>query len=320
MRTIAHVSDLHFGATDARVVAALIATINDLRPDVVAVSGDLTQRARRWQFREARAFLDRLPGPQIVVPGNHDIPLYNPFYRFASPLQRFRHYITQDLNPYFCDSEIALIGANTTRSFTIKDGGLRPRDVRRMSTLLGSLDDAIVRIVVCHHPFDPPGGRLGRWTMPRPDAAAMDALSAKGVDVVLTGHLHVAYTGHTAARYKAAGRAAIVVEAGTAASTRRRGETNSFNVLRVRTDQVSVERLAWNEGTTTFGITDAVVFRRATEGWSISADLLTSEPRLGSNRENPDVTPPPAPGDIHGAARPESASRSRDRVRGGDDR
>jgi 3',5'-cyclic AMP phosphodiesterase CpdA len=287
MRTVAHVSDLHFGATDARVVAALIATINDLRPDVVAVSGDLTQRARRWQFREARAFLDRLPGPQIVVPGNHDIPLYNPFNRFASPLQRFRDYITEDLNPYFCDSEIALIGANTTRSFTIKDGGLRPGDVSRMSTLLESLDDAIVRIVVCHHPFDPPAGRLGRWTRPRPDAAAMDALAAKGVDVVLTGHLHVAYTGHTAVRYKAAGRAAIVVEAGTAASTRVRGEANSFNVLRVDTDHVRVERLAWNEGTTTFGITDAVAFRRTTQGWSVSADLLASEPRLGANREGP---------------------------------
>src|SRR5688572_8134674 len=143
MRTIAHVSDLHFGASDARVVAALIATINDLRPDVVAVSGDLTQRARRWQFREARAFLDRLPGPQIVVPGNHDIPLYNPFYRFASPLQRFRDYITEDLNPYFCDSEIALIGANTTRSFTIKDGG------DRKSTRLNSSHSQISYAVFC---------------------------------------------------------------------------------------------------------------------------------------------------------------------------
>jgi 3',5'-cyclic AMP phosphodiesterase CpdA len=272
MRTIAHVSDLHFGAADSRIVAALVATINELGPDVVAVSGDLTQRARPWQFREARAFLEQLPGPQIVVPGNHDIPLYNPFDRFGSPLRKFRAHITRNLNPYFHDGTIALIGANTTRSFTIKDGGLRRGDVTRIATHLVSLDSAIVKIVVCHHPFDSPAGRLGRWTMPRPDGGAMAALTAKGVDVFLTGHLHVGYTGETAVRYKACGRAAIVVEAGTAASTRVRGETNSFNMLRVEEDRVTVERLAWNEETTGFRVSHAVEFRRTGDGW-ITAPL-----------------------------------------------
>jgi 3',5'-cyclic AMP phosphodiesterase CpdA len=272
MRTIAHVSDLHFGAADSRIVAALVATINELGPNVVAVSGDLTQRAQPWQFREARAFLEQLPAPQIVVPGNHDIPLYNPFARFGSPLRKFRSHITRDLNPYFYDGTIALIGANTTRSFTIKDGGLRRGDVTRISTRLEALDAIIVKIVVCHHPFDPPEGRLGRWTMPRPDGGAMAALTAQGVDVFLTGHLHVGYTGETAVRYKACGRAAIVVEAGTAASTRVRGETNSFNMLRVEEDRVTVERLAWNEETTGFRVSHAVEFRRTGDGW-ITAPL-----------------------------------------------
>jgi 3',5'-cyclic AMP phosphodiesterase CpdA len=267
MRTIAHVSDLHFGAADGGIVAALVATINEIRPDVVAVSGDLTQRARAWQFRDARAFLEQLPRPQIVVPGNHDIPLYNPFDRFGSPLRKFRSHITGDLHPCFSDGTVALIGANTTRSFTIKDGGLRRGDVIRISTHLASLDPALVKIVVCHHPFDPPSGRLGRWTMPRPDTGAMATLTERGVDVFLTGHLHVGFTGETAVRYKACGRAAIVVEAGTAASTRVRGEANSFNVLRVEEDHVRVERLAWSGESAGFGLIDAVEFRRTGDGW-----------------------------------------------------
>jgi 3',5'-cyclic AMP phosphodiesterase CpdA len=271
MRTVVHLSDLHFGTTDARIVAALITTITELGPDVVAVSGDLTQRARHRQFRSARAFLDRLPGPQVVVPGNHDIPLYNALKRFASPLRRFRAHITDDLNPFFCDDEIAVIGVNTTRSFTIKDGGIRPADVERVSARLASVDPRVVKILVCHHPFDPPAGRLGRWTMPRPDADAMATLATNGVDIFLTGHLHVAYAGHTAARYKALGRAAIVVEAGTAASTRVRGEANSFNLLQVVHDHVRVERLAWHDESATFVTVDAAAFRRTTEGWSVSA-------------------------------------------------
>src|SRR5207253_1287181 len=77
MRTIVHLSDVHFGRVDAAIVAPLVDTIRAIAPDLVAVSGDLTQRARRAQFRAARAFLDRLPVPQLVVPGNHDVPLFN---------------------------------------------------------------------------------------------------------------------------------------------------------------------------------------------------------------------------------------------------
>jgi 3',5'-cyclic AMP phosphodiesterase CpdA len=267
MPAIAHVSDLHFGAADCNIVAALVATINRLAPDAVAVSGDLTQRARLWQFREARSFLERLPTPQIVVPGNHDIPLYNLIDRFGSPLRQFRRHITANLNPYFYDGTIALIGANTTRSFTVKDGGFRRRDVARIATQVASLDPAIVKIVVCHHPFDPPTGRVGRWTMPRPDSEAMATLAASGVDIFLTGHLHVGYTGEAAVRYKACGRAAIVVEAGTAASTRVRGEANSFNVLRIERNRISVERLEWNGETGGFGVNHAVQFRRTGDGW-----------------------------------------------------
>ena len=105
MRTIVHLSDIHFGRVDGAIIEPLIRIVDELKPDVVAVSGDLTQRARSRQFIEARAFLDKLPKPQIVVPGNHDIPLHNVLTRFLQPLDKYRQYITDDLQPFYADVE-----------------------------------------------------------------------------------------------------------------------------------------------------------------------------------------------------------------------
>ena len=270
MRRIAHLSDLHFGAAIPEIVEALIAAIARLQPHVVAVSGDLTQRARRAQFRDARAFLDALPAPQVIVPGNHDVPLYNVLARFGDPLGGFRRHITDDAYPSFRDSEIAVIGANTTRSFTIKDGGLRPADVRQLSNVLDEVGPNAVRIVVCHHPFDPPANR-GRWTAPAPDAEAVNTLVARGADIFLTGHLHLTYIGHTATRYQVSGRSAIVVEAGTATSFRGRGEANSFNLLWVDGDRVTVERHDWDAQAARFTAAAADEFVRSETGWNLKS-------------------------------------------------
>ena len=268
MRTIAHLSDLHFGAAVPHIVEALTEAVATIAPDVTAVSGDLTQRARRNQFRHARSFLDTLPGPRVVVPGNHDVPLYNVLARFGDPLWAFRRHITPVRHPSFQDEQIAVVGADTTRSFTISDGGLRPRDVQRVSSFLEGAPASAIRIVVCHHPFDRPRTRSGRWTWPAPDAEAVNTLVARGADIFLTGHLHVTYVGHSAVRYQIAGRSAIVVEAGTATSHRMRGEVNSFNVLRVEGGRVSVERHEWNEGTKRFAAAAVDEFQQTETGWS----------------------------------------------------
>jgi 3',5'-cyclic AMP phosphodiesterase CpdA len=267
MRTVAHLSDLHFGADVPDVVAGLAAHVAALQPDVIAVSGDLTQRARPGQFRRARAFLDTLPGAHVVVPGNHDVPLYNVFARFRRPLGAFRRYVTADRYPCFADDEVVVAGANTTRSFTIKDGGLLPDDVRRLSALLAEAPAGAVRIVVCHHPFDRPVTRGGRITLPRADAEAVNTLVAHGADVFLTGHLHLTYVGHTAVRYQIPGRSAIVVEAGTATSHRERGEVNSINVLRVERDRITVERHDWSSEGTRFAAASIEAFTRSPDGW-----------------------------------------------------
>ena len=115
MRTLVQISDLHFGRIDPLLLDPLAAAIDAIGPDVVVVSGDLTQRARDAQFRAARAFLDRLPMPQVVVPGNHDVPLYDVVRRFVSPLARFRRYIERDPAPFFRDDHVAVLGINSAR-------------------------------------------------------------------------------------------------------------------------------------------------------------------------------------------------------------
>src|SRR5712692_261502 len=114
------------------MLAPLTTLVRQKTPDVVAVSGDLTQRARTREFQEARRFLDALPSPQIVVPGNHDVPLHNLYARFLRRLDKYRRYITDDLDPYYADQEIAILGVNTARSLTIQGGRIGREQVARI--------------------------------------------------------------------------------------------------------------------------------------------------------------------------------------------
>ena len=132
MRTIVHLSDLHFGRVDQDLLRPLQELVVKLAPDVVVVSGDLTQRAKTEEFKAARAWLDTLPGPQIVVPGNHDIPLYNVASRFLTPLRKYLRYVTLDLAPEYVDDEIAVLGINTARSLTFKDGRVNKEQLAQM--------------------------------------------------------------------------------------------------------------------------------------------------------------------------------------------
>ena len=267
MRTLIHLSDLHFGRLDERVIAPLIARIGELKPDVVAVSGDLTQRARTEQFKAARAFLDALPRvPQIVVPGNHDVPLYNVFARFAQPLDKYRRYITADTEPFYSDEEVAILGINTARSLTVKYGRVNRMQIARIRERLCPVGDEVTKIVVTHHPFDVPAGADERDLVGRAQLA-MEALAACGADVLLAGHLHVSHTGHTAKRYRIRGHSALVVQAGTATSTRGRGEANSFNVLRLKHPYINVQRLAWRAEQQTFTLAASEHFRHTPDGW-----------------------------------------------------
>ena len=143
MRTIVHLSDLHFGKVDAELLEPLRRCVEAIAPHLVVVSGDLTQRAKAAQFREAKAFLDTLPKPQLVVPGNHDVPLYNVFQRFFTPLRKYKRIITPDLEPAFIDDEIAVVGVNTARSLTFKEGNVNREQIAAVKARICGLDDSI---------------------------------------------------------------------------------------------------------------------------------------------------------------------------------
>src|SRR3981081_4272469 len=144
MRTLVHLSDLHFGRVDEQLIGPLISAVTEVNPDLVAVSGDLTQRARSHQFREARAFLDALPQPQIVVPGNHDVPLHNVLTRFLRPLDKYKRFITDDLQPFYADEEIVVVGVNTARSLTIKGGRINEDQLAGIRELLCGSSEELV--------------------------------------------------------------------------------------------------------------------------------------------------------------------------------
>ena len=265
MRTLVHLSDLHFGRVDETLLAPLTQAIASLAPDVVVVSGDLTQRARVAQFQAARAFLDTLPSPQIIVPGNHDVSLHNVVRRFLRPLDRYRRHITDDLEPFFSDAEIAIVGINSARSLTLKNGRINAEQIARVRERFAQAGPQAIRIVVTHHPFDVPhaGGNdiVGRAPM------AMDAFAACGVDLFLAGHLHLTHTVNTASRYRIPGYGALVVQAGTATSTRRRDENNSFNVIRIEPARIAIQPHVWNADAGRFEPATVSAFSRSASGW-----------------------------------------------------
>jgi 3',5'-cyclic AMP phosphodiesterase CpdA len=275
MRKLVHLSDLHFGRVDYEVVEPLIVTVNEMKPHVVAVSGDLTQRARSHQFVEARKFLDALPSPQIIVPGNHDVPLYNFVARFTQPLEKFRRHITDDLEPFYADDEIAILGINTARSLTTKYGRINERQIEGIRQRMCSFKDETTKIIVTHHPFDLPEGHDQRELVGRAELA-MQALASCGADVLLAGHLHVGHTAQTATRYKIEGHSALVISAGTATSTRSRGEPNSFNVVRIQHPYIKVERHSWQAETGRFTPSSSEAFEHTKDGWKRLSDEVAA--------------------------------------------
>ena len=267
MRVIVHLSDLHFGRVDDRLLPPLASMVAAARPDLVVISGDLTQRARTHEFAAAKAFLDTLPRPQIIVPGNHDVPLHNVVSRWLTPLVRFRHYIESDLEPFFADAEIAVAGINTARSLTFKNGRINEGQIARLAARLDTVGPEVTRIVVTHHPFDLPGEASARDLVGRA-RMAMEGFARSKVDLVLSGHFHFGHTGHSAVRYRIPGHSALLLQAGTATSTRVRTEVNSCNVIRVARPEMGIERWDWDAGAGAFRCVAEEGFRLGPEGWA----------------------------------------------------
>jgi 3',5'-cyclic AMP phosphodiesterase CpdA len=266
MRTLIHLSDLHFGRINDDLIQPLIDTIVQVRPDLVAVSGDLTQRARTEQFQAAQTFLRALPFPQIVVPGNHDVPLYNVYARFLQGLERYRHYISDDLEPFYVDPEIAILGLNTARSFTFKGGRVNRAQVARMLERLRPLGTDVLKIIVTHHPFDLPE-QYPNHVLVGHARMALERLATYGIDLFLAGHLHISHAGPATLRFKTNRGSALFIQAGTATSTRGRGEANAFNVIYIDRPDIAVERFTWRPDQKLFVASAIHGFRRTPTGW-----------------------------------------------------
>ena len=262
MRRLVHLSDLHFGRARPELLEPLVGIVNRLAPDLVAISGDLTQRARYRQFRDARAFIDRLEPPTLVVPGNHDVPLDNLPVRLMRPWVRYKRLIGRELEPRYSDDEIAVIGVNTVNPLAWQRGRIRRRAVRRVCAEFVD-DPARTRIVVVHHPLE--HGPEERKALTRGAAAAVDAFSECGADIVLSGHLHTWRAELFAERVGR--RGALQVHAGTGLSTRVRGEENDFNLLTVESGQVTVERYAAGDDARDFAPARTARFHRGDHGW-----------------------------------------------------
>jgi 3',5'-cyclic AMP phosphodiesterase CpdA len=247
----------------------LIQSVHQVKPDVVAVSGDLTQRARPREFEKARAFLRALPTPQIVVPGNHDVPLYNIYARFRGGFDVYKQYITDNLEPFYLDDEIAIAGVNTARRFTFKGGRINDRQMIRVEEQLCALPDRIRKVVVTHHPFDLPPGYEPEDLAGRSGKALARFLQC-GLDLLLAGHLHVSSCGPTAVTLGSGRRSAIFVQAGTACSTRGRGEPNSYNVIRL--DNSSIEIRTLSASVAGFEPSAFQRFDQSPGGWVRTAD------------------------------------------------
>ncbi len=245
MRTIAHISDLHFGRIDPPIARGLIEDLKSHSPTLLVASGDFTQRARVDQYRQAAQYLTELPKPQIVIPGNHDVPLWNVIRRFFFPFTRYRKFISDNFFPEFEDDRLLVLGINTARSFTRTSGWLTADQVAYLKERTARSPANAIKVLVTHHPFIAPPRK--------PDAdvligaeRVLPELESCGFDILLSGHLHLAYHDDVRSAYTSARRSMLSVQAGTATSTRRRGEPNAYNWITLSKGLVSVAVRAWN--------------------------------------------------------------------------
>jgi 3',5'-cyclic AMP phosphodiesterase CpdA len=244
MKTIIHLSDLHFGRNNREVLRAVYDAVMKIKPDILVVSGDLTQRAKVGEFKAAKEFLNKFKVKKIVIPGNHDVPLYNVLNRVLRPFARYKKYISKNLQPFYSDSEVAIIGVNTARPTRVTRGRINDDQAQLIKKYFQNSKKA-VKIVVAHHPFDLPD-KFSKRKIVLGAAETIKHLVEAEVDLILGGHMHVSHARSIADRYKVDGKAALVVQASTV-SLRTRGEAPTFNVLKIRSKKISVIRYGYTD-------------------------------------------------------------------------
>jgi 3',5'-cyclic AMP phosphodiesterase CpdA len=270
MLTILHISDLHFGPPYVpHVGEAVLRAARELSPRIIVASGDFTQRAKREQYAAARAFLARLPEvPIIVVPGNHDVPLYRVIERVFAPYALYREYIAHELDSVRRLDDAVIVALNSTAPLrAITNGRIDDWQLDFCARAFAGAPPDAARIVVAHHHFAPAPDYEGGDVMPRAKRA-IDRFAALGVELILGGHLHRAYIGNSLDLYPGRDRehGIIIVQSGTSTSRRGRGrerEKNSLNLVRIGEDGVRVTHYMYFDDVRGFAPISRHVFPRA---------------------------------------------------------
>ena len=281
MSVIVQISDPHFGTERPEAVAALHEAIVSLRPDVVILSGDVTQRARRAQFAAAKRFVDGYGRPTLAIPGNHDVPLFNVFARIVDPFGAFRRTFGDNLEPEFENGDVLAVGVNTVRPSRHKDGAVSDGQIDRVCRRLAQASEDQLRIVVTHQPVH---------VIREKDIAnllinherAIAAWAAAGADLVLGGHIHLPYVRPLGTEARRLASELWSVQAGTAVSRRiREGISNSFHVIRHEASRdrgaCVVEQWDYDEGERCFaaGVTTPIRLERFGRHPSPTGSALT---------------------------------------------
>ena len=267
---IAHLSDLHFGRHIGAVVAALLGELQRDPPQAVIISGDLTQRARPAEFQLAQAFINALPAPTLVIPGNHDLPAFDLVSRFASPWRRWHGCLGRELEPTLTLEGMTATGLNSARRAGLTHDWSRGRingaQLAAAGGQLADVPEADLRAVAVHHPFWLPAAVEQRGLIGNRDHA-IDHLANDGVDLILSGHIHLPYT--------LALHGVVISHAGTATSDRlHEGVHNSYNRIRGDRRQLAIETREWRDNRF-YGARESH-FKRAPGGWR---EIATDEPK-----------------------------------------
>jgi 3',5'-cyclic AMP phosphodiesterase CpdA len=279
MLRILHISDFHFGPPYVpHVGEALIQLAPDLQPDAVVVSGDLTQRAKPAQFVAARQFIDRLPDvPKIVVPGNHDVPLYRVAERLLQPLGCYRQYISGQLNQVWRLAGAVIVALNSTAPYrAIVNGRIRREQLDFCAEAFRDAPPGTARIVVAHHHFVPAPDHLRDKTM-RQAKRAVRCFLDLGVELVLGGHLHRAFIGNSRDHFPGGSqdRGILIVHCGTSTSRRGRGRErhmNSCNLVDIAPTTLQVTPYMYDDTVGQFGPVGRHLYPRAGRGFVADSD------------------------------------------------
>ena len=233
MTLLVQISDTHFGTESAPVVDALVRTVVALAPSLVVLSGDITQRARPAQFRAARDFVERLQAPAtLVIPGNHDISLFNLAARLFNPYANHRRVFGHELEPSFESDALLVVSVKTTRRYLHERGIVSTAQVERVVRRLEQAHATQLRVVVTHQPVHVARPQ-DRDELLRGHERAVQRWAAAGVDLILGGHSHLPFVRPLHEHHAGLARRVWVVQAGTAVSARlRHGAVNSVNVVR----------------------------------------------------------------------------------------